>query len=148
NAIDETMADGGPILLGRITFEEWGAYWPTSTDEPFASRLNNTPKYVVSHTLANADAWQNSTLINGDVAAAIQKLKAESDKNISIGGSPTLVRWLLEHDLLDELVLMVHPVVVGKGKRLFPLESALTRLNLLKSSVTPTGVVILTYTRH
>jgi dihydrofolate reductase len=132
------------ILLGRVTYQEWAGYWPTSTDEPFASFINNTPKYVVSTTLDKVE-WQNSTLIKGDLAAAIAKLKQQPGKNIGTAGSPTLVRSLLQADLLDELLLTVHPVVAGKGKRLFEGGSDLKRLKLVDSKTTSTGVAILTY---
>jgi len=132
------------ILLGRVTYQDWVDYWPTSTDEPFASFINNTPKYVVSTTL-NKVEWQNSTLISGDLAAAINKLKQQPGKNIGTAGSPTLVRSLLQADLLDELLLMVHPVVAGKGKRLFKDGDDLKRLKLVDSKTTSTGVVIATY---
>ena len=132
------------ILLGRVTYQEWAPYWPTSTDEPYASHINNTPKYVVSTTL-NKVEWKNSTLIKGNLAEAIARLKQQPGKNIGVAGSPTLVRSLLQNDLLDELILMVHPVVVGSGKRLFKDGDNLKRLNLEDSKTTRTGVVILTY---
>ena len=132
------------ILLGRVTYQEWAPYWPTSTDEPYASHINNTPKYVVSTTL-NKVEWQNSTLIKGNLAEAITRLKQQPGKNIGVAGSPTLVRSLLQNDLLDELTLMVHPVVVGSGKRLFKEGDNLKRLKLIDSQTTRTGVVILTY---
>jgi dihydrofolate reductase len=138
--IDETDT----ILLGRVTYQEWADYWPTSTDEPFASFINNTPKYVVSTTLESV-AWQNSTLIKGDLAAELARLKAQPGKNITVTGSPTLVRSLIEQDLLDELTLTNHPVIAGKGKRLFPAEGALKRLRLVSHSMTGSGVAVVTY---
>jgi len=135
------------ILFGRVTYQAFAAFWPTSTDEPFASHINNTPKYVVSTTLDNTEwgKWEKPTLIKGKLAKEINKLKQQPGKNIGVSGSPTLVRSLLQDDLLDELKLMVHPVVVGNGKRLFTEESELKRLQLIDSKVTGTGVVILTY---
>ncbi len=132
------------ILLGRVTYQEWADYWPTSTDEPFASFINNTPKYVVSTTLDNV-TWQNSTLLKGNLAEEIARLKAQPGKTITVTGSPTLVRSLLQQDLLDELILMIHPVVVGKGKRLFPTAGDLKRLQLVSHKTTSSGVAILTY---
>lgn len=132
------------ILLGRVTYEEWAPYWPTSTDEPYASHINNTPKYVVSTTLDKVE-WQNSTLIKGNLAEAIAQLKQQPGKNIGVSGSSTLVRSLLQADLLDELILMIHPVVAGSGKRLFTDGSELKRMKLVDSKITSTGVVILTY---
>ncbi len=140
----EQIAAQDAVLLGRVTYQEWAAYWPTSTDEPYASFINNTPKYVISKTLDRAD-WRNSTLIKGDPAQAIARLKRQPGRNIGTGGSPTLVRSLLEEDLLDELMLLVHPVVVGSGRRLFRDGGGLKRLKLVYSKPTRTGVMILTY---
>jgi dihydrofolate reductase len=132
------------ILLGRVTYQEWAPYWPTSTDEPYASHINNTPKYVVSTTLDKVE-WQNSTLVKGSLAEEIARLKLQPGKNIGVAGSPTLVYSLLQNDLLDELTLMIHPVIVGKGKRLFKDGSGLKRLSLVGSQITRTGVSFLTY---
>ena len=135
------------ILLGRVTYQEWVGYWPTSTDEPYASHINNTPKVVVSTTLDKVEwgKWDNTTLIKGNLAEAIARLKQQPGKSIGVAGSPTLVQSLLQSDLLDELTLMVHPVVVGRGKRLFKDEGDLKRLKLVATQTTSTGVVILTY---
>jgi dihydrofolate reductase len=132
------------VLLGRVTYQDWADYWPTSTDEPFASFINSTPKYVVSTTLDKVE-WQNSTLIKGDFVEEINRLKQQPGKNIGVAGSPTLVYSLLQAGLLDELILMIHPVVAGKGKRLFKDGSELKRLKLVGSKTTSTGVAILTY---
>jgi dihydrofolate reductase len=140
------IAETDTILLGRVTYQEWVDYWPTSTDEPFATFINNTPKYVVSTTLDNV-AWQNSTLLKGNLAEEIARLKAQPGKMITVTGSPTLVRSLLQQDLLDELTLMIHPVVVGKGKRLFSTAGDLKRLQLVSHKTTGSGVAILTYQR-
>ena len=135
------------MLMGRVSYQEWASYWPASTDEPYASHINNTPKYVVSTTLDDVEwgKWEKPTLIKGNLAKEINKLKQQSGKNISVGGSPTLVRSLLQENLLDEIKLMIHPVVVGKGKRLFTEDVDLKRLQLVDSKVTGTGVVIVTY---
>ena len=138
------LAAQDTVLLGRVTYQDWASYWPTSTDEPYASFINNTPKYVVSTTLTKVE-WKNSALVKGNLAEAIAKLKQQPGKNIGVSGSPTLVRSLLQNDLLDELILMVHPVVVGNGKRLFKDGGALKRLSLVDSKTTRTGVMILTY---
>ena len=136
------------MLLGRVTYQEWASYWPTSTDEPYASHINGIPKYVVSRTLSPADiTWQNAQLVQGDLKEAIAELKRQPGKNIGVAGSPTLVRSLLQDDLLDELTLMIHPVVVGHGKRLFEGGEPLKRLRLAESKTTSTGVAILTYRR-
>ncbi|MFD8733427.1 dihydrofolate reductase family protein [Streptomyces sp. NPDC059618] len=137
------------ILLGRVTFTEWAAYWPTVTsgeDVAFSKWINDSPKYVVSSTLDSVDDWANSTLVKGDLAAAIEELKATEGKDITVAGSPTLVRSLLEQDLLDELVLLIHPVVAGEGrKKLFADDAALKKLELTGARPTSSGVIIATY---
>jgi len=143
-AMGAHIAEEDAVLLGRVTYQEWASYWPTSTDEPYASHINNTPKYVVSTTLERVE-WKNSTLIKGNLAEEIAKLRQQPGKNIGVAGSPTLVESLLQNDLLDELTLMVHPVVVGGGKRLFKEGRDLKRLKLMDSRTTSTGVVILTH---
>jgi dihydrofolate reductase len=144
-AMMEQLTSQDTVLLGRVTYQEWAPYWPTATDEPFASFINSTPKYVFSTTLNSVDEWKNSTLIKGEFAQEIAKLKQLPGKNIGTAGSPTLVRSLLEQDLLDELILLVHPVVVGSGKRLFEEGGSLKRLNLLSAKTSRTGTMILTY---
>ena len=135
------------VLLGRVTYQDWEPFWPTSKIEPFASFINNTPKYVVSTTLGEVSwgQFESPTLIKEDLPAEITKLKQRAGGDIGIAGSPTLVRSLLQNDLLDELVLAVHPVVVGKGKRLFEDGGELKRLELVASKTTRTGVIISTY---
>jgi dihydrofolate reductase len=144
-AMMEQLSSQDTVLLGRVTYQEWAPYWPTATDEPFASFINSTPKYVFSTTLDNVEEWQNSTLIKGDLTQEIARLKQLPGKNIGTAGSPSLVYSLLEQGLLDELILLVHPVVAGSGKRLFKDEGDLKRLNLLSSKTSRTGTVILTY---
>lgn len=131
-------------LMGRVTYEDWAGYWASSTDEPFAGWINNIPKYVASTTLQDV-SWQNSTLIRGPLADEIARLKQQPGKDISVCGSPTLVRWLLENDLLDELTLMIHPVVVGHGKRLFYDGGGLKRMALVDSTISGSGVANLVY---
>jgi dihydrofolate reductase len=146
-ALGEYVAETDTVLMGRVTYQEWTGYWPTSTDEPFASFINNAPKYVVSTTLNRVEwgKWDNITLIKENLAEAITRLKQQPGKNIGVTGSPTLVQSLLQSDLLDELMLMIHPVVAGSGKRLFKDGSELKRLKLVNTNTTPTGVAILTY---
>lgn len=132
------------VLMGRVTYQEWVTYWPTSKDEPFASYINNVPKYVVSTTLDRVE-WNNATLIRSPLAEEINRLKRLPGGNIGVAGSPTLVQSLLQHDLLDVLTLMIHPVVVGRGKRLFREGGALKRLSLVESQISSSGVAILTY---
>lgn len=144
-SMGEFIATVDTVLMGRVTYQEWEPYWPTSSDEPFASFINNTPKYVVSSTLDKVE-WKNSMLIRGSsLAGEIARLKLLPGKNIGVTGSPSLVRSLLQNGLLDELTLMVHPIVVGRGKRLFNDGSDLKRLKLVDSQITSTGVAILTY---
>jgi dihydrofolate reductase len=135
------------VLLGRVTYEEWSAYWPTATDEPFASFINNVPKVVVSTTLREV-SWGNLgkvSLMQGSLAETIAQLKQQPGKNIGVSGSVTLVQSLLENDLLDMLYLQVHPVIAGKGKFLFKENSALKRLALVENKTAGSGVVMLTY---
>ena len=145
-AVGAAISASDAMLLGRVTYQEFAAYWPgvSSEDEPFATHMNNTPKYVVSKTLDKAE-WNNSTLISGNVAEEITKLKQQPGKNIGITGSATLVQSLLQDDLLDELGLMIHPVVVGSGKRLFQEGGGPKGLKLVDSMTFSTGVVSLTY---
>jgi dihydrofolate reductase len=135
------------ILMGRVTYGEWSPYWPSATDEPFASFINQTPKHVFSRTLDTV-SWGDLgkiELIKGNLAQAIGSLKQQPGRNIGVTGSPTLVRSLLAENLLDQLHLQVHPVIVGKGRRLFQEGDDLKRLNLVDSRTTSTGVLLLTY---
>ena len=147
DAIEAAMAASDAMLMGRVLYEEWAAFWPKQDpdENPVATRMNGVRKYVVSTTLEEPLEWQNSTLIGDNVAEEISKLKEQPGKDISISGSPTLVRSLLEDDLLDELRLMVHPIVVGSGKRLFEDGSDQKALQLVDSKTFSTGVLYLTY---
>jgi dihydrofolate reductase len=139
------MAASDAMLLGRVTYEEFASYWPQQpSDVPPADHMNNTPKFVVSTTLDQVD-WQNSTLIKENVVEEITKLKKQPGKNIGMTGSATLVRSLLRDNLLDELHLLVHPIVVGKGKRLFPEGIDQMPLELVNSKTFNNGVLYLTY---
>jgi dihydrofolate reductase len=134
------------VLLGRTTYQEWAAYWPSAPPEsPFARFINPVPKYVVSTTLSNVEEWQPATLIKGDIFQTIAQLKQQPGKNIGAHGSLTLVRSLLERDLLDELILVVFPILLGGGRRLLLEGDSLKSLNLVSSSTTRTGGVLLTY---
>jgi dihydrofolate reductase len=146
-AMGSHIAAEDTVLLGRVTYQEWLPYWPTASDEPYASHINNTPKVVVSTTLDKVEwgGWNNATLIRGDLAEEISRLRQQPGNNIGVSGSPTLVHSLIQNDLLDELTLMVHPVVVGNGKRLFKDGDALKRWKLVYAKTTRTGVSILTY---
>ena len=133
------------MLMGRTLYDEWAAYWPTSDDEPVASLFNDMPKYVVSSSLQQEQAgWNNTTVVNSNVAAEIQALKDSTDGDIMMSGSATLVRWLLANDLLDELNLLVHPIAVGKGQRLFE-DTPSQPLRLVSSATFSTGVLHVVY---
>jgi dihydrofolate reductase len=146
-AVGAAMAAADAMLLGRVTYQEFASYWPgvSAEEEPFADYMNNTPKYVVSRTLEGPLEWNNSTLIKGNLVEEISRLKQQSGKNIGITGSVTLVQSLLQEDLLDELALMIHPVVVGSGKRLFEERGESKGLKLVDSKTFSTGVVYLIY---
>ena len=131
------------LLLGRKTYEGFAAAWP-SRDGEFADKFNSMPKYVVSSTLKDPD-WTNSTVLDGDVAEEVSQLREEVDGEIVVHGSAQLVQALVEHGLVDELRLMVFPVVLGTGKRLFGETSDKRRLRLADSKTVGDGVAILTY---
>lgn len=134
------------VLLGRATYQEWAAYWPTATDEhAFASFINPVHKYVVSTTLSGVEQWQPATLLKGEIFQEIAKLKQQPGKNIGVHGSLTLALSLLERDLLDELLLVVYPILLGGGRRLLKEGSSLKRLKLVSSKSTRTGGLLLTY---
>jgi dihydrofolate reductase len=141
--VDETMASDA-LLLGRVTWQEFAKHWPSREGE-FADRFNNMPKYVVSSTLENADAWANSTIISGDVVAEIAKLREQPGGDIVVHGSAQLAQTLFENDLVDELRLMVFPVVLGSGKRLFGEMSDKKTLRLASSRSVGDGVEIQIY---
>jgi dihydrofolate reductase len=133
------------MLMGRVLYEEWAAYWPEHADEPFGDVLNSMKKYVLSDTLTSAD-WENSELLTGDVASKLAEVKAQDGGDISMSGSATTVRWLLREGLLDELHLLVHPIVVGQGMaRLFPADEPQAPLQLLSSETFGTGVLYVVY---
>ncbi len=136
------MSESDAMLLGRQTYDEFAAYWPSADPaDPFTAQMNGARKYVVSNTLTDA-TWENSTVITGDVAAELTALK--QDTKLSTTGSAALVQWLLEAGLVDELHLLVHPVVVGSGKKLFA-DGAKVPLSLVSSTTFKTGVLHLVY---
>jgi dihydrofolate reductase len=145
--IGAAMGQADAMLMGRVLYEEWSAFWPQqdSEENPIAARMNGIQKYVVSTTLEGPLGWNNSTLIGENVAEEISRLKQQPGKDISISGSGSLVRSLLKDGLIDELRLMVHPVVVGSGKRLFEEGGEQIALELVDSKTFSTGVVYLTY---
>jgi dihydrofolate reductase len=142
---EETFASDA-LLLGRVTYEGFAAAWPSQKDpEGFADRFNSMPKHVASRTLKKLE-WNNSHLIKGDLAAEVSKLKQQAGKDIVIHGSPGLIRSLMPTDLIDEYRLLVYPLVLGHGKRLFN-ETSQANLKLVESKAYGTGVVKLVYHR-
>jgi dihydrofolate reductase len=145
-AVGSQMAESDTMLLGRVTYQEFASYWPQQpSDAEGAEFMNNAHKVVVSNTLNSVEEWQNSTLIKGDFVEEITKLKQQPGKNIGVTGSGTLVRSLLQNNLLDELRLLVHPIIVGSGKRLFPEGTPQKGLKLADVKTFSTGVLYLTY---
>jgi dihydrofolate reductase len=140
--LDETMSSEA-LLLGRVTYEGFAAAWPSREGE-FADKFNSMPKYVVSSTLEEP-GWSNSTVLKGDVVEEVARLRQDQDGDIVVHGSPQLVQTLIEHDLVDEYRLMVFPVVLGIGKRLFGETSDKKPLRLIDSKVVGDGVAILVY---
>jgi dihydrofolate reductase len=133
------------MLLGRVTFDIWAGYWPQHRgDDPISHGINVLPKYVPSTTLKDP-AWQNTHVIARDVEAAVRELKATPGRDLLLQGSGKLLRWLLERDLVDELKLVIFPVILGDGLRLFPEKGQTHRLELLDSKTTPNGVMLQTY---
>jgi dihydrofolate reductase len=143
----EGIVGAGGFLLGRRTYEIFAAYWPNAPEEEqsIAEPLNTKPKYVASSTLPDPLEWQNSTMLQGDVAEAVTALKQEDDEDMHVIGSTQLVQTLIEHNLVDELRLMIDPLVLGGGKRLFPDDGALRPLRLVDSQATTTGAILATY---
>jgi dihydrofolate reductase len=144
-AAGASMTTTGGILLGRRTYEDFYAVWPHQTDNPFTEVLNNTQKYVASTTLKEPLPWMNSTLLKGDVPSAVASLKAQQDKDLVVLGSGELVQTLLQHNLVDLYILLIHPLVLGSGRRLFRDGNSFTALQLVDTKTTGTGVVIATY---
>jgi dihydrofolate reductase len=154
-AIDRGVSTTEAFLMGRVLYEEWSDYWPqhdsgpgvpgepAETADEFSSFINNVQKYVVSNTLQDA-TWRNTTVVSGDVAGELRKIKERTDGGIGMSGSATLVRWLIANGLLDELHLMVHPIAVGHGQRLFE-DTPTQPLRLLDQETFQTGVLNLTY---
>jgi len=141
----EGMAQAGALLLGRRTYEDFASVWPNRTDNPFTEVLDNTQKYVASTTLAEPLPWKNSTLLKGDAADAVADLKQQPGPDLTILGSGELIQSLRHCNLIDEYVLLIHPLVLGSGRRLFPDGSPPADLQLAGSVTTTTGVMIATY---
>ena len=147
NWVVEGYEDAGGFLFGRRTFESLAGYWPNASEEEqaIARPLNTLPKYVASRTLTEPLEWANSVLLGGDVAEAVRALKKEDGGNLHLVGSAEFAQTLIEHDLVDEYRLMIDPLVLGEGKRLFRETGALKSLRLVKSQVATTGAIVATY---
>ncbi|MET3922850.1 dihydrofolate reductase family protein [Arthrobacter sp. UYEF20] len=141
----EGMAQTGALLLGRRTYEDFAGFWPHQKNNPFTNVLDNIQKYVASTTLAGPLPWKNSTLLKGDAADAVADLKQQPGPDIAILGSGELIQSLRDRNLIDEYVLLIHPLVLGSGRRLFPDGAPPADLRLAGSVTTTTGVVIATY---
>jgi dihydrofolate reductase len=145
--VTKGIAETGGLVLGRKTYEIFAAYWPTAPEEErgIADPLNTMPKYVASRTLRGPLAWNNSTLISGDVAESVRELKQQSGKDLHVIGSGNLVHTLIANDLIDEYRLMFHPVVLGSGARLFREGNPRRPLALIEANTSTTGVLIASY---
>jgi dihydrofolate reductase len=147
-AVTTGIEASGGFLLGRRTYQIFAAFWPDQpAEDPIAAALNGLPKHVASTTLEEPLKWSNSTLIRGDVAEAVAKLKQPPGKDLVVIGSGLLAQTLMQRDLVDEYQLMIHPVVLGTGKRLFGAGGGKIPLKLVDTKTTGTGVLILTYRR-
>ena len=141
----EGMAQGGPLLFGRRTYEQFHSFWPNQPDDnPFTQVLNNATKYVMSRTLDDTLPWQNSVLRRGDAAETVAELKEQPGPDAVILGSGELVRSLMPHGLIDSYTLQIHPLLLGEGQRLFP-DGVSTEFKLVNSVPTTTGVIVATY---
>jgi len=143
-AAEGTPTFGG-LLLGRRTYEDLYDYWPKQTNNPFTERLNNMQKYVVSTTLEEPLAWQNTTLMKGNLAEAVTELKAQPGNDLMLMASSKLTQSLMKLNLIDRYVLMIHPLVLGTGQRLFDDVGQSTALQLVSAKPTPKGVVVAIY---
>jgi dihydrofolate reductase len=144
--VGESMTQSGALLLGRRTYEDFYAVWHGRTDgNPFTPVLDNSPKYVASTTLKEPLVWMNSTLLKGDVPGAVAELRAQPGKDIVVLGSGELAQTLMQHNLVDRYLLLIHPLILGSGRRLFADGSALATLRLIDTETTTTGVLIASY---
>ncbi len=142
--VGATFHTADALLLGRKTYDIFAAYWPNAKDVPFADSMNNITKYVASRTQDKLD-WKNSILLEGDVAEAVAKLKQQEGKDIIVVGSGELAQTLMQNNLIDEYSLLIHPLILGNGKRLFREVSPKQDLELIKSKTTKNGVLVATY---
>jgi dihydrofolate reductase len=145
NVLGARMGNSWSLLLGRTTYEDFAEVWPKRPPNPFTDVLNKVQKFVPSTTLAEPLPWMNSTLLKGEGSDAVARLKKERDETLVIFGSGVLVNSLMRRKLIDEFVLQIHPIVLGKGRRLFADGSSFTSFSLIDSVMIPTGVIIATY---
>lgn len=146
NAAGEGISKGGALLFGRRTYEDFASFWPNQPNEnPFTGVLNSFHKYVASRTLKEPLPWNNSVLLKGDASETVVRLKEQPGDDLVILGSGVLIQSLMRHNLIDEYVLLIHPLVLGSGRRLFSEASPMTRLQLVDTKTSTTGVVIATY---
>src|SRR2546423_4515105 len=143
--VGHVFANSDALLLGRRTYQDFYNVWPKRPDSPFTPWLNSVQKYVVSRTLSEPLPWVNSTLLTGDAAAAIRNVKRQAGKDILVMGSGELIRSLMGAEVIDEFVLLIHPLVLGSGMRLFAEPEPFVKLALVTNTTTPTGVVAATY---
>lgn len=144
-ATGNTFASAGALLFGRRTYEHFYAVWPKQTNSPYTAFLNTIPKYVASTTLKEPLPWSHSMLLQGDAAQAVSQLKEQPGKDLLIMGSGELIQSLMRANLIDNYVLLIHPLVLGSGRRLFPDGGAAATLRLVATSTSDKGVVIATY---
>jgi dihydrofolate reductase len=144
-AAGESMETTGGLLLGRRTYEDFYSVWPNRTDNPYTEVLNNSPKYVASRTLQEPLPWMNSILLKGNIPQEVASLKKQLEKDLVILGSGALIQTLMEHNLIDRYILLIHPLILGTGARLFSDGASFSRLQLVNSRPTKTGVLIATY---
>ena len=142
--LDRVIAGQDAVLLGRRTYDEWAEFWPTSAIEPFASFINGVEKFVVTTSTTPQDLWSNTTVVDGDLAEFVTTLRQQPGKDIGVHGSIALTQSLLEHGLVDELRLVIAPVVHINGRKLFD-KALSSRLNLTRNITSPSGCLLLDY---
>jgi len=141
----ESLSSFGALLFGRRTYENFYAFWPNQTDSPFTETLNKLPKYVASTTLKEPLPWMNSALLKGDLPTAINTIKAQDGGDIIIFGSGVLIQSLMKHNLIDRYLLLIHPIILGAGRQMFPNGGVPATLHLVSAKPTPNGVVVATF---
>lgn len=141
----ESVPSFSSLMLGRRTYEDFFSFWPNQGDNPFTDMLNNMQKYVASTTLKEPLAWQNTTLLEGNMEIAVTQLKSQGDGSIVVMGSGNFIQTLMKLRLVDRYVLLIHPIVIGTGHRLFPAGGIPANLNLISAKATPNDVIVATY---